>query len=255
MKTSPIPGETFCTKRRALVENYRACAVRVTVYIVMRCWQKTGFNMSTLPRIRLLIADDHPVVLQGICSFLEANPRYEIVGKATNGQEVIDLFQELRPDIVITDLNMPGINGLKVILAIRQLDPLAKIIVLSSYDNEEIVYQALQQGAMSYILKEAVYDELTSTIDAVYVGEKRVNTAIATKLVERISKPSLSNRELEVLELMAQGKSNAEIAEHLTLSHGTVKLHIHNILTKMNVADRSAAISTAIMKGIIRFWS
>lgn len=151
------------------------------------------------------------------------------------------------------DLKMPGIDGLQAIAQIRLLDPQAKIIVLSSYDGDETIYRALQAGAMAYVLKEVLYEELVDTLAAVSSGKKRLSAAVAAKLAERLSRPSLSARELEVLKLLAQGKSNAEIAEVLVLAEGTVKLHIHHILRKMQVSDRSAAISAAIKRGIVSF--
>lgn len=208
--------------------------------------------MTMSSRIRILIADDHPVVLEGIASFIKTLPQYELIGKATNGSEVVELYQELCPDITVMDLKMPGLDGLQAIAHIRQINPQAKIIVLSSYDGEETIYQALQEGAMSYILKEILYEELVATLEAVTSGKKRLSAEIAAKLADRVARPSLSARELEVLELLVQGKSNTEIAQMLVLAEGTVKLHMHNILTKLKVSDRSAAISVAIKRGIVR---
>ncbi len=207
---------------------------------------------TTAKPITVLIADDHPVVLEGLSSFISTDRACRVVAKALNGTQAVELFSEHRPDVSIIDLKMPRMDGLEVIRQIRKIDPQAKIIVLSSFDGGEVVYQALQAGAMSYVVKEALYEELIATIKIVHEGKKQLNSDVAAKLIDRLTSSPLSAREIEVLELIVRGKSNAEIAEALTITEGTVKIHVHNILKKLNASDRAAAVTTALTSGIVR---
>lgn len=202
-------------------------------------------------RIRVLIVDDHPVVREGIATIVNRSSICEVVAEASNGQQAIDLFLQHKPDVTVMDLKMPQMDGVQTIGKILELDPNAKIVVLSAYDQEETVYQALKAGAMSYVLKDSHRDELIEAIQAVHEGKKRINYEIATKLVERINKPSLTEREIGILKLIAVGKSNREIGVEMNISEGTVKVHVNNIFTKLNVRDRTEAANIAITRGII----
>lgn len=207
--------------------------------------------MSIENPIRILIADDHALILEGMVSIISSDPICKVVAKACNGEEAVRLYKEYTPDVAIVDLRMPKMDGLETIVEIRKSHPQAKIIVLSAHDGEELVYQAIQAGAKSYVLKEVLVTELVETIRAVHQGKRIVSSEIAEKYVARTSKPTLSERELEVLQLMSQGKSNGEIALDLTLTEGTVKVHVHNIFNKLEVNDRVAAVMEAVKRGII----
>jgi two-component system NarL family response regulator len=208
--------------------------------------------MSKENPIHILIADDHAVVLEGMISIISSEPSCKIVAKAFNGTQAIDLFKEHSPDITILDLVMPEMDGIQTLIEIRQLNPQAKIIVLSAHDSEELIYQAIQAGAKAYVHKEVLLDELVKTIKAVYRGQQVMSGEIAAKYIARTTKPELSERELEILQLMSQGKTNGEIAASLIITEGTVKVHVHNILEKLGVNDRTAAVIDAIKRGIIR---
>jgi two-component system, NarL family, response regulator len=201
--------------------------------------------------IRILIADDHPLVLEGMVSIISSDPMCKVVAKAYDGQGTVKLFHECEPDVAIIDLRMPKMDGLEAIVEIRKSYLQAKIIVLSAYDSEELIYQAIQAGAKSYVLKGSLVAELVETIKAVHQGKCIISGEIAAKYVARTSRPTLSGRELEVLQLMSQGKSNAEIALGLTLTEGTVKVHVHNIFSKLELNDRVAAVMEAVKRGII----
>lgn len=209
--------------------------------------------MTSLPPIiRIVIADDHAMILEGMISIINSDERCEVIGKALDGEQAVTLFIEHTPDVTILDLQMPKMDGIQALKAIRKINANAKVIVLSSHDGDENIYQAIQAGAMSYVFKESLFDELNQTIKAVFAGKKVVSSDIAAKYVERTSKPILSERETEVLHYLAQGKTNGEIAGILQLTEGTIKVHVHNILEKLGVNDRTSAVILGLKRGILR---
>lgn len=208
--------------------------------------------MSSENPIHLLIADDHAIVLEGMKAIISSDPSCKVIAKALNGQQVIDFFKEYNPDITILDLVMPEIDGIQALQEILQINPHAKIIILSAHDDEERIYQAIQAGAKTYIHKEVLVDELVKTIKAVHLGQQTMSGKIAARYIARTTKPELSERELEILQFIARGKTNGEIAAHLTITEGTVKVHVHNILGKLGVNDRTSAVIEAIKRGLIR---
>lgn len=207
--------------------------------------------MKTSPCIRILITDDHPVVREGLASIIERREDMTTVAQANNGAEAVDLYRQHHPDVVLMDLRMPQMDGVTAISQIRQEAPDARIIVLTTYDGEEDIYRGLQAGAKGYLLKDAPREELLNTIRAVHNGQTHIPSPVAVKLASRISQSPLTPREIEVLRLMVGGNSNQEIANALFIAEGTVKAHVNSILDKMNVNDRTQAVTAAIRRGLV----
>jgi two-component system NarL family response regulator len=202
-------------------------------------------------KIRVLLADDHPIVGKGLALLLEREPNITVVGQAYNGREAIALYQQYQPDVTLMDLRMPEINGVEAIAAIRAEFPQAKIIVLTTYDGDEDIYRGLQAGAKGYLLKGAKFDELLTAIRTVHLNQTYIPPQVGAKLAQRMTMPELSDRELEVLRLMAQGKNNPQIGAELNIAESTVRFHINNILSKLGVSDRTQAVITAVNRGIV----
>src|ERR1700758_456129 len=205
------------------------------------------------PRIRVLIADDHGVVREGLVSLIRRNRAdMTVVGEASNGREAVELWKQERPDVTLLDLRMPELDGVEVIKEIRAADKKARIIVLTTFDGDEDIYRAIQAGAKGYLLKDITREALMDSIRRVHAGETSVPLHLVAKLAERVSGETLSKRELEVLRLMAKGKSNKEIASALFISEGTVKSHGKSIFAKMNVSSRTEAVTEATRRGLLR---
>ena len=203
-------------------------------------------------RIRILIAEDHDVVRDGLASVLDFQPDMIVAGHAKNGRESVTRFRELKPDVVVMDLAMPELDGVGAIRAIRSEFPDARILVLTTYDGDESVFRALESGARGYLLKDCSTTDLLAAIRKVHSGGTHVSERAAARLAERaMSGGGLSPREVEVLKLIAQGKSNKEIAGLLFVSEGTVKTHVLNIHQKLNVTDRTEAVVVAIKRRIL----
>ena len=201
--------------------------------------------------IRILVVDDHHVVRQGLVALLNIMPEIKVVGQAADGAEAIKLYRSLHPDITLMDLQLPGLSGVEAIRRIRNEDPQARFIVLTTFDGDEDIYRALEAGARAYLLKGMTVEELTSAIKAVHAGKTRISPAIAEKLAERMSGPALTIREQDVLERIVAGRSNKEIASDLNISEATVKTHINSLLGKLGVGDRTHAATVAIQRGIV----
>ena len=198
--------------------------------------------MDKTKPIRVLLAEDHEVVRDGLAAIIDYQPDMTVVGHACNGEEAVELFAELQPDITLMDLRMPGMGGVLAIEAIRKKVGDARIIVLTTYDGDENIYRALKAGARGYLLKDSGKDDLLSAIRAVHEGRSYVPPEIATRLVTRTQAGApLTRREIEVLQLMAEGKSNKEIGAALFISEGTVKTHVNSIHEKLSVSDRTEA--------------
>jgi DNA-binding NarL/FixJ family response regulator len=204
-------------------------------------------------RIRILIAEDHAVVRDGLAAVLQFEPDMTVVGLAQNGREAVAQFRQLQPDVVLMDLAMPELDGAGAILAIRSEFPDARILVLTTYDNDESVFRSLENGARGYLLKDCATTELLASIRKIHSGGTHVSERAAARLAERtMAGGSLSPREIEVLKWIAEGKSNKEIATLLFISEGTVKTHVLSIHEKLGVGDRTEAVVTAIKRGILR---
>ena len=208
-------------------------------------------------KIRVLIADDHPVVRQGLRTFLELQDDIEIVAEATDGGDAVAKVRELKPDVVLMDLVMPQLDGIEAIRQVREVSPTSKVIVLTSFDDREKVYLSVKAGAAGYLLKDADPQELAEAIRTVQRGDALLNPSIAAKLMQEVAEggpraagETLTERELEVLRHLARGMSNKEIAGALVLSEKTVKTHVSNILGKLQVADRTQAALFAVREGL-----
>lgn len=204
------------------------------------------------PPIRILVVEDHPVVRHGIIAILSQAEDMDVIAEAENGLEAIDQYQTHQPDITLMDLRMPHLEGVEAIARIRTQTPKAQIIILTTYDTDEDIYRGLQAGARGYILKDTTATELIQAIRTVNGGKRYIPSEVALKLADRIDDSDLTERELEVLQLLSKGNSNQEIAAALTISEGTVKFHINNILSKLGVKDRTQAVIMALKKGLAR---
>lgn len=209
--------------------------------------------------IKILITDDHAIVRTGLSALIEVEPDLDLVGQASNGKEAVEKFQSLAPDVILMDLIMPVMGGTEAIEAIIGLDKDARILVLTSFTDDEKVIQAIKAGASGYILKDSSPDELVEAIREVHKGEPYLHSSIARILMKDVSsgdaqdssKEILSNRETDVLILIAQGLSNQDIAEKLTVSVATVRFHVTNILTKLQLENRTQAALYAVREGLI----
>lgn len=201
--------------------------------------------------IRVLVADDHPIVRAGLSALVDDHPRMRLVAEAETGAGAVALAMAHRPDVILMDLRMPEMGGVEAIRAIRSSWPTARVIVLTTYDGDEDIYQALRAGAWAYFLKDASRAELLEAVEAVHRGEKRIPPEVGAKLAERLAGPELTERELEVLRRIVAGRSNKEIAADLSVSEGTVKFHVNNVLGKLGVADRTQAATEAIRRGMV----
>jgi DNA-binding NarL/FixJ family response regulator len=203
--------------------------------------------------IRILIAEDHAVVRDGLAAVLKFEADMTVVGLAKNGREAVAQFRELKPDLVLMDLAMPELDGAGAILAIRAEFPDARTLVLTTYDNDESVFRALENGAKGYLLKDCSTNDLLAAIRKINTGGTHVSERAAARLAERaMAGGPLSAREIEVLKCIAEGKSNKEIAALLFISEGTVKTHVLSIHEKLGVSDRTEAAVTAIKRGILK---
>ncbi len=208
-----------------------------------------------MDKIKILICDDHPIVRAGILGILETQPDFEIIAEAENGQEAIDQARKLTPDVVLMDLRMPEIDGVKAIKQIKESHPEIHILVLTTYDTDADIVRAVDAGATGYILKDVPREELFRAVRATARGEAMLASSVAERLMGKVrsggEKP-LSAREIEVLMLVARGATNQAVAEALHISKATVKSHLIQICNKLGVSDRTAAATTAIERGIFR---
>jgi len=211
--------------------------------------------------IKILITDDHPVVREGLFTMLSREHDFEVVGEARDGVEAVNKAKELNPDVVLMDLRMPEMDGVEAMRQIRSTMPDVKFIILTTYSDDEYIFSGIEAGARAYLLKDAPREELFKAIRAVYRGESLIQPVVASKLLDRFSELSrrtpsggegLSERELEILQLMAKGAANKEISAQLNIAQSTVKTHIANIFQKLGVNDRTEAVTQALKKGIIR---
>ncbi|KAA3642733.1 MAG: DNA-binding response regulator [Chloroflexi bacterium] len=204
--------------------------------------------------IRILITDDHPVVREGLAGMLTGQDDFEVVGMAENGEMAVRLYASLKPDVALMDLQMPGMDGVGAIEAIKAQLPEARILVLTTYDSDAAILRAIEAGATGYLLKDTPREELFRAIRAAAKGESVLAPAVAASLMTQMRTPAednLSAREIEVLQLVAKGASNKEVGKTLHISVATVKTHLIHIFNKLGVDDRTAAVTTALEKGII----
>lgn len=209
-------------------------------------------------KIRILIVDDHAVVRKGIRALLATEEDLDVIGEAENGQQAVELYSELNPDLLLLDLIMPKVNGIEAIKKIKGDHPGAKILVLTSFAADDQVFPAIKAGALGYLLKDTEPDDLINAIRQVYRGESSLSPAVARKVLEEVFHPAekplspdpLTRREVDVLQVLAKGKSNRDIAEELTISETTVRTHVSNILGKLHLASRTEAALYALKEGM-----
>jgi two-component system NarL family response regulator len=207
--------------------------------------------MPETPRIRVVIADDHPLMRLGLRTKLAAESDIEVVAEAEDGPAAVAAYAQHRPDVMLLDLRMPGLDGTEVITTVRRTAPDAKIVILTTYDADEDVYRAVQAGARGYVLKGTFAEGILEAIRTVHAGRRLIAPEIAERLAARVSSPALSAREISVLELVAKGMSNKEIAAALFVSEATVKFHLKNVYLKLGVEGRTEAALLAAQRGII----
>jgi DNA-binding NarL/FixJ family response regulator len=204
-----------------------------------------------MQKIRVLCVDDHRIVREGIALILSGEPDIEVVARASSGEEAVAMFRRHAPDVTLMDLRLKAMSGLDAICEIRKEDPRARIIVLTMYVGDEDIHQALAAGATTYLLKEALPDELVRTVRDVYAGEHPLRDDVKAKLDARAGQPTLTPREIEVLDHISRGERNRVIATELGITETTVAVHIKNIFAKLKVNERTAAVNVAIRRGIV----
>lgn len=203
-------------------------------------------------KVRVLVADDHPVVRRGLVEMLDADVRLEVVAEATNGREAVERYKSSRPDVAIVDLYMPEMDGIQAIEAMRSFDPKAKIIIMTAADGEDDIYRGLRAGARSYILKDAPDEEVIKATLLTMDGQRYLAPGVGVKLADHLNFIQLSERELVILKLMADGLSNKGVGRMAGITEGTVKFHVNNILTKLQCTSRTEAVALGLKRGLIK---
>jgi DNA-binding NarL/FixJ family response regulator len=209
---------------------------------------------DAVPDIRLVIVDDHPVVRDGLRGMLESQPDFEVVGEGANGEEAVQLAGSLKPEVMLMDLRMPVMDGVTALEQIKASSPEVKVLVLTTYDSDADILPAIEAGAMGYLLKDTSREDLYSAIRATARGDSVLSPGVAARIIGQMRAPAeekLSSRELEVLQLVAEGDSNSEIGDRLHISQATVKSHLIHIFDKLGVSDRTAAVTVALRRGIL----
>jgi DNA-binding NarL/FixJ family response regulator len=202
--------------------------------------------------IRVLLADDHAIVRSGVAHILNEQVGMQVIAEASDGGQAIDLYRRERPDVALIDLRMPVVEGAQVVERVRREFPDAVLIILTTYDTDDDIECALRAGAKAYLLKDVSPHDLVACVRAVHAGRTWVSPTIASKLAERMTRVQLTPREMSVLKLLAEGKANREIAEALSISEGTVKIHVTHLFEKLSVTSRTEAIATAMRRGLVR---
>jgi DNA-binding NarL/FixJ family response regulator len=209
--------------------------------------------MSATPKpIRIVLVDDHPLLRQGIAALVADQSDMQLIAEASNGREAIEQFRIHRPDVLLMDLQMPDMNGIDAMIAIRTEFPEARFIVLTTYAGDVQIIRALKAGARAYLLKSLLHRELLETIRTVHAGQKRIPPEIAAELADHAADDSLTPREIEVLRLIAAGSANKIVGDRLSITEETVKAHVKSILSKLSANDRTHAVTIALKRGIIQ---
>src|SRR5688572_30397332 len=209
--------------------------------------------MNEPKRIRVLAVDDHPLMREGISAIVRSQPDMEIVGCAGTGAAALDAFREHRPDVTLMDVRLPDMSGIAALEAIRAEFPKARVVMLSTFDGDVEVQRSLESGASGYLLKTMPPDELLAGVRAVHAGKKCIPPDLATNLAAHLSADGLTTRELEILEKVAEGLRNREVAEELAISEDTVKVHLRHIMEKLGARDRTEAVAIGIRRGFIHY--
>ena len=205
----------------------------------------------TDPEARIVIVDDHPLVREGLKQLLAGLPEFRVVAEASDGEQAADLYEQHLPDVMVLDLRMPKLDGVTVVQRVLASHPKARVLIMTTYDGDEDIFRSLSQGAMGYILKDAPRQEILRAIRAVSADQQYTSSTIATKALQRMNKPNLTQRELDVLQQLAQGRSNKDIARRLEITEGTAKTHVKAILTKLDAISRTEAVAVAHRRGLV----
>jgi DNA-binding NarL/FixJ family response regulator len=203
-------------------------------------------------KIRVILADDHPIVRDGLAAIVNRQPDMEVVAEAADGEEAIAAYERHLPDVMVLDLRMPKKDGFAVVQQVLERYPHARLLIVTTYDGDEDIFRCLSQGAKGYLLKDAPRQEILSAIRAVSEDRPYASSSIAAKALQRMGRPSLTQRELDVLQLLAEGRSNKDIARRLNITEGTAKTHVKAILTKLDAISRTEAVAVAHKRGMIR---
>jgi DNA-binding NarL/FixJ family response regulator len=201
--------------------------------------------------IRVLIADDHPVVRAGLTSMLGTQTELEIVGSAASGEEALAKLGQAKPDVLLLDLRMHGLSGVETLLAMKRTADETRVIILTSFETDEDIYRAVQAGAQGYLLKDTSLKEMVTAIRTVHAGKRYIPQDIAARLADRMMRTDLTPREVEILKLLSKGPTNKQIGHVLGISENTVKNHVNSIIEKLEVSDRTEAVTTAIQRGLL----
>jgi DNA-binding NarL/FixJ family response regulator len=204
------------------------------------------------PPLAILIADDHPMILDGLAAMIDSEPRFRLVGQASNGNEALQEYRRLRPDVVLLDLRMPECSGVDAVERILETDRSARIVILTSFDGEEDIFRSLRAGARSYLLKDASRADLVHCILLTAQGKRYLPESVAAKIADRNDRDQLSERETQVLQRLARGDSNKVIGVAMQISETTVKFHVGNILGKLRACNRLQAVNTALARGVLK---
>ncbi len=207
--------------------------------------------MKTKEQIKLLVVDDHPTFRMGLVALVESQTDMTVIAEAGDGQTALNLFRQKKPDVVLMDLRMPGQGGVETILALLKEFPAARVIVVTTYDLDEDIFRAIQAGAKSYLLKDMPREQVIQTIRDVHRGKPKLPPGVLSRLEERSRRQELSEREMEILQLIVKGRSNKEISSELHIAEDTVKYHLKTVFTKLAVQDRTEAAISAIRHGIV----
>lgn len=202
-------------------------------------------------KIRVVLADDHPVVRDGLAAMINQQPDMEVVAEAGDGDAAVAFYQQCQPHLMVLDLRMPKRDGVAVVQRVMELNPKARLLIMTTYDGDEDIFRCLSQGAKGYLLKDAPRQEILSAIRAVSEDRPYASSSVAAKALQRMAKPSLTERELGVLQLVAEGRSNKDIARRLKITEGTAKTHVKAILTKLDAISRTEAVAVAHKRGMI----
>ena len=222
--------------------------IRINHYM----YPNEAIAMSSLNLIRILSVEDHPVFREGLTTIIGSQPDMMLVGQATNAVEAISEFRRHRPDITLMDLRLPGDNGTDALIAIRSEFPQARIIILTTSDSDGEIQRALRAGASAYVLKSTPKNELLAVVRSVHAGRRHIPAEVATRLAEHVGEDDLTDRELEVLELIRDGNRNKQIAGQLSIAETTVNFHIKNLVDKLRANDRTHAVTIALRRGLLQ---
>lgn len=202
-------------------------------------------------KISVILADDHPVVRDGLAAIVNQQPDMQVVAEAGDGEQAVALYGQHRPDVMVVDLRMPKLDGAGVVQKVLEAHPKAQLLIMTTYDGDEDIFRSLSQGAKGYLLKDAPRQEILAAIRAVSQDQPYTSSAVAAKALQRMVKPSLTKRETDVLQLLAEGRSNKDIARRLKITEGTAKTHVKAILTKLDALSRTEAVAVAHRRGMV----